>query len=150
MESLNEWLQPQYIWLIVGFILLLLEFAIPGLITAFFGFSAILVGVFAMFFDISVNTQLVIFIAMSVTSIISLRNWFLTFLGRNSSNIAAELQSEYIGQKVVVTKEIEPDRPGKVEFHGTNWEAEAGECIAEGKVVVITDKKNLTLTVEQI
>ncbi|MHC4750430.1 MAG: NfeD family protein [Planctomycetota bacterium] len=42
----------------------------------------------------------------------------------------------------------QPKAGGKVELHGTNWVAEADEEIAEGTVVEIIAKDNLTLEVK--
>jgi len=152
MEFLHDWLGSQYIWILVGFLLLLMEFAIPGLITVFFGVAAILVGILTFFFDLTLNVQLTIFIAISVTLILLLRKWFLSFFSGDESNQTEDkIQSaEYIGKKVVVTKQIHPERPGKVELHGTNWTAEADAFIAKGASVEIIGKRNITLFVRQI
>ena len=45
---------------------------------------------------------------------------------------------------------ITPKAGGKVEFHGTNWEAHADGDIAEGAVVEIIGKDNITLKVKAI
>jgi membrane protein implicated in regulation of membrane protease activity len=45
---------------------------------------------------------------------------------------------------------IIPKSGGKVEFHGTNWLAEADEEIAEGATVQITGKDNITLKVKSL
>ncbi|MFQ5706070.1 MAG: band-7 C-terminal domain-containing protein, partial [bacterium] len=42
---------------------------------------------------------------------------------------------EYVGQKAVVTRAITLNKKGKVQFHGTDWEAEAYENLAEGTAV---------------
>ena len=55
-----------------------------------------------------------------------------------------------VGQKVVVKKEILPGRKGKVELHGTDWDAEADEAIAEGDMVEVVARDNLTLKVKRL
>ena len=47
-------------------------------------------------------------------------------------------------------QKIVPKLGGKVEFHGTNWEAQAEQEIAEGAVVEIVGKDNITLKVRAI
>ena len=59
-----------------------------------------------------------------------------------------ENMKEFVGQKVVVVSKILPKVGGKVELHGTNWQAEADEEIDEGAVVEIVGKNNLTLKVK--
>jgi membrane protein implicated in regulation of membrane protease activity len=56
--------------------------------------------------------------------------------------------NDFIGQRALVTQAITPKRPGRVEFHGTHWTAEATQDIAAGSVVEITQKDNLTLKVK--
>jgi len=57
---------------------------------------------------------------------------------------------EFIGQKAVVKEKITPKAGGKVEFHGTNWLAEADEEIAVETVVEIVGKENITLKVKTL
>jgi len=51
---------------------------------------------------------------------------------------------------VKVISFISPNFKGKVELHGTNWNATADEDINEGEIVEIISKDNLTLTVKRI
>src|SRR5688572_13114066 len=54
------------IWFIVGFIFFLLEFVVPGLILFFFAVGAWLVAILSLFIDLSINSQLLIFLATSI------------------------------------------------------------------------------------
>ncbi len=152
MDNLSEWLKPQLIWFIVGFIFLLMEFALPGLITLFFGIGAWIVAIICLFLPISINTQLFIFIIASVLLLVSLRKWFQKmFMSRLDANEGEiEELDEFLGQKAVVTREISPNTKGKIEFRGTYWKAEAYESIPEGAPVEIIDKNNITLTVKSL
>jgi len=152
MESLKEFLKPELIWFLIGILLLVMEFVMPGLIIAFFGFGACVVALVCLLTDISLNTQLLIFIGASVLSLLLLRKWLKgIFLGHTTSkqNLHEDI-AEFVGQKVVVKENIVPNLPGKVEFHGTNWQAEADEEIAAGAVVEIIGKDNLTLKVKSL
>ena len=60
MENFKELLKPELIWFIAGLIMLLAEFAMPGLIIFFFGVGAWLVALICLFIDISINIQLII------------------------------------------------------------------------------------------
>ena len=68
-------------------------------------------------------------------------------LARELEPRAGDLQ-EFIGERALVKEKISPKAAGKVEFHGTNWAAEADEEIAEGATVEITGKENITLKVK--
>ena len=43
-----DWLTPELIWFLIGLVLIILEFGIPGVVTVFFGIGAWLVS-FVMF-----------------------------------------------------------------------------------------------------
>ncbi len=152
MESIQEFLKPELIWFLIGLALLLAEFALPGLIVFFFGIGAWVVAIICLFVDISLNTQLVIFIVSSIVLLLALRRWLKgIFIGHvKTKQDLTEDMAEFIGEKAVVKKAIRPNVAGKVEFHGTDWTAEASEEIAEGATVEIIGKDNLTLKVKSL
>jgi membrane protein implicated in regulation of membrane protease activity len=152
MENFKEWLKPELIWFIAGLIMLLTEFAMPGLIIFFFGVGAWLVALICLFTDISINLQLTLFLIASILLLVSLRKWLKNiFVGRTGQKESAdELLQEFVGKKAVVTREIDPQTRGKVEFHGTNWNAEADQIIDEGTSVEIIGKNNITLKVKAL
>jgi membrane protein implicated in regulation of membrane protease activity len=152
MDTIKDFLRPEIIWFLIGLALLIMEFALPGLIIAFFGVGAWIVALICLITDIGINTQLIIFIVSSVLSLLCLRKWLKgVFLGHTVSkqNLKENLE-EFIGQKAVVKEKITPKAGGKVELHGTNWIAEADEEIAEGTVVEIVGKDNITLKVKTL
>ena len=152
MENFKEWLKPELIWFIAGLIMFLAEFTMPGLIIFFFGVGAWLVALICLFTDISINLQLTLFLIASILLLISLRKWLKNiFVGRTGQKQSAdELLQEFVGKKAVVTREIDPQTRGKVEFHGTNWNAEADQIIDEGTSVEIIGKNNITLKVKAL
>ena len=77
MENL---LSAAVIWFIIGFILFILEFVVPGLILFFFGLGAWVVALVSLFYDLSLNEQLIIFVITSVLSILLLRKWIVLLL----------------------------------------------------------------------
>lgn len=152
MDTIKDFLRPEIIWFLIGLVLLIMEFVLPGLIIAFFGVGAWIVALVCFITDIGINTQLIIFIVASVLSLLCLRKWLKgVFLGHTVSkqNLNENLE-EFIGQKAVVKEKITPKAGGKVEFHGTNWEAEADEEIAVETVVEIVGKENITLKVKTL
>ena len=155
MDAIKEFLKPELIWFLVGLLLLIFEFMLPGLIVAFFGVGAWLVALLCLLSDYvqgSINTQLIIFIVASVLSLLCLRRWLKgIFMGHIvSKQDMTENLEEFIGQRAVVIETITPKAGGKVEFHGTNWEAFADEEIAGGAVVEIIGKENITLKVKAV
>ena len=155
MDAIKDFLKPELIWFLVGLLLLIFEFMLPGLIIAFFGVGAWLVALLCLLSDYvqgSINTQLIIFILASVLSLLCLRRWLKgIFMGHIvSKQDMTENLEEFVGQRAVVIETITPKAGGKVEFHGTNWAAQADAEIAEGAVVEIIGKENITLKVKAV
>jgi len=155
LDAIKDFLKPELIWFMVGLVLLVFEFIMPGLIIGFFGVGAWIVAIICLlsaYVTGSINAQLIIFIIASVLSLLLLRKWLKgIFIGHvKSKQDMTEDLNEFIGERVVVKAKITPKAGGKVELHGTNWEAEADEEIAEGTVVEIIAKENLTLKVKVV
>ncbi len=150
MDAIKDFLKPEIIWFLIGLVLLILEFAMPGLIIFFFGVGACVVAIVCLITDIGINAQLMIFIASSVLSLLCLRKWLKgIFIGHvKSKQDMTEDLKEFIGERAVVKETITPKAGGKVEFHGTDWAADADEEIEEGTVVEIIGKENITLKVK--
>lgn len=150
MENLPEWLKPELIWFIIGLICLLIEFAAPGLIIGFFGIGAWVVSAVLLFTDISLTAQLLIFIVASVVLTVLLRKWIQKVFKMESIQNQEDEDQEFIGHKVTVTEAISPNKPGKVEFKGAQWEAEAESDISAGTVVEIVNRKSIKFQVRAL
>jgi len=155
MDAIKDFLKPELIWFLVGLVLLIFEFIMPGLIIGFFGIGAWIVAIICLvsvYVQGSLNAQLIIFIIASVLLLLLLRNWLKgMFIGhvKSKQDMTKDL-NEFIGERAVVKEKITPKARGKIEIHGTNWVAEADEEIAEGTVVEIIGKENLTLKVKTV
>ena len=79
-----DWLTPELLWFLIGLILILLEFGIPGVITVFFGIGAWLVALLCLLFNIPLNLQIIVFIIGSIIPLILLRKWFKQLLDGRS------------------------------------------------------------------
>jgi membrane protein implicated in regulation of membrane protease activity len=154
-DAIKDFLKPELIWFLVGLVLLILEFIMPGLIIGFFGAGAWIVAIiclFSVYVQSSINVQLIVFITASIMSLLLLRKWLKgIFIGhvKSTQDMNQDL-NEFIGERAVVKEKITLKAGGKVELHGTNWEAEADEEIAEGAVVRIVGKDNITLKVKSL
>lgn len=152
MEAWREWLRPELIWFFVGLFLLFVEMVVPGFIVAFFAFGAWVVAAVQLCKPLTVNQQLALFIASSVLSLVLARSWLKSlFTGYVSSRSDGSMDlGEFIGQRARVIQRISPKAPGRVEFHGSTWQAEADGEIAEGSLVEVVAKDNLTLKVKGV
>jgi membrane protein implicated in regulation of membrane protease activity len=152
MDAWREWLRPELIWFFIGLVLLFVEMVVPGLIVAFFAFGAWVVTAVHLCKPLTVNQQLALFIASSVLSLALARSWLKSlFTGYVSSRSDGSMDlGEFIGQRAKVIQKISSKMPGRVEFHGSTWQAEADGEIAEGSMVEVVAKDNLTLKVKSV
>lgn len=151
-EAIKPFLKPEIIWFVVGLVMLIFEFMLPGLIIGFFGVGAVITAVVCLITDVSLNTQLIVFIVSSVLSLLILRRWLKgIFLGHTKGRQAGTQDlDDFVGQRAVVKEKIVPRTGGKVEFHGTDWQAIADGEIPEGAAVEVVGKDNLTLKVRAL
>jgi membrane protein implicated in regulation of membrane protease activity len=134
------------IWFVAGFIFFLLEFAVPGLILFFFAVGAWTVAILSLFLDFSINTQLIIFLASSLITILVFRKWVkkIIWTKRHSS----EIEDEFVGKTGLAETFIGPGKNGKVDFKGTSWNAQSEDVIQKGENVTITGNESILLIVK--
>lgn len=144
---LDFFMQTAVIWFIIGFILFLLEFIVPGLILFFFGVGAWIVALISLFIDISVNTQLIIFVISSVLTIFLMRDWLKRKIygGPHSKQL---LEDEFLGKTAIVISRITPDQQGTIDFKGTTWQATSEDTIETGEKVTIVGNDSILLIVK--
>ncbi len=134
------------IWFVAGVALFLLEFVMPGLILFFFAVGAWVVAILTLFLDISINTELIIFVVTSVLTILLFRKSLHKIMwSKKSSN---EIEDELIGKVVKATTGISPGENGKVELNGTLWDAKSDDTIEKGENVKIIGNESILLIVK--
>ena len=151
MDFFKDLLKPEIIWFIIGVVLLILEFAVPGLVIFFFFFFTIIFYKIDLVVDRFLDLALLIFFLCFLFLLLTLRRFLKkVFTGKVDGEKNERGQDdEFIGNKVQVIKQITPEEDGKVEFRGTSWQASAAETIKKGEHVIITGKNNITLTVKK-
>src|SRR3989337_1851386 len=129
------------IWFIVGFILFILEFVLPGLILFFFAIGAWLVAILSLFIDLSINSQLLIFLATSILTIVIFRKWVKKIMWMRQHT--SEIEDEFIGKTGRAETYIGPGRNGKVDFKGTSWDARSDDSIEIGEQVTVIGNESI-------
>ena len=137
------------VWFIIGFVLFILEFVVPGLILFFFGVGAWVVAILLLFVDISINLQIIIFVVSSVLTIFLLRSWMKRILyGKDRSTEL--LEDEFLGKVAIAKTAISPGKNGDVYFKGTNWQAASEDYISPEENVRIIGNDSIILIVQSI
>ena len=134
------------IWFIIGFICFLLEFVLPGLILFFFALGAWTVAILSLFIDMSINTQLIVFLAGSILTILLFRKWVKKIIWTKKHS--TELEDEFLGKTGKAETFIGPGQNGKVDFKGTNWDAQSEDIIEKGENVTIIGNDSILLIVK--
>ena len=139
----------QIVWLIAGFAMMLAEFMIPGFVIFFFGLGALCTAGALWISPMAPAGQFIVFIASSLVLFFGARRFFPDiFKGfQKSENIPLD-ENEFSGELAAVTEEITPDKPGKINFHGTIWTAESDRVCSAGELVKIVRRTNLTYHVK--
>lgn len=143
MESFNN---AAVIWFIAGFIFFLLEFAVPGLILFFFAVGAWMVAILSLFFDLSINTQLILFLASSILTILLFRKWVKKIILTKKDS--TELENEFLGKTGKAETFIGPGQNGKIVFKGTSWNARSEDIIEQDENVIIVGNESILLIVK--
>jgi membrane protein implicated in regulation of membrane protease activity len=133
-------MSPALLWFIAGFILVLAEFAVPGVILVFIGLGSWVASLAAWLgWAETASSQTAVFAISSLVLLLGLRRFFKNwFLGFSNHAVTAGALEEFIGKSVRVVTPVGPGLHGKVEFKGANWNAEAGEPLLPGTVGIIT------------
>lgn len=107
------------VWLIIAFILAMIEAFSLGLTTIWFAGGAV-VAVIAALLGASVPLQVVIFVVVSILLLVLTRPWAMKHFKSKleSTNIDA-----VIGKEAMLTKDISPFSAGEAKLNGLTWVA---------------------------
>ncbi len=134
---------PSLIWFLVGAAFLIAEMMMPAFILIFFAAGCWITALVVWLFDISLTTQLLIFLASSLILLFTLRKYSLKiFKGKTREEIDDHYADSKIGKTAIVTKKITPNVPGEIKVMGSFWRAIADEEIKEGTSVLIETKES--------
>ena len=116
-----------WIWIVIGFALLALEFAATSLHLGFFAVGAFVVGLLVLFgADLPVWVQLIIFTGVSLLAFFFLRPWLVRKLKLDQKKVVDSL----VGEQAIAMEEIPAQGLGRAEMRGTTWSARnVGETV---------------------
>lgn len=144
LESLVYWH-----WIVLGFLLLILEMLAPGAILMWFGAGAILVGgLLYLFPDMGWEWQILIFAIVSLASIFAWKK-----LSKNNPNDNTEAGTlnqrgkALVGRRVPLVEAI-VNGVGRVQIDDTFWRVEGGD-MENNTLVSVIDSDGATLKVEK-
>ena len=131
------------IWFLIGVGFLIAEFIMSTFIMFFFAIGAVVVSIVTAFYDLSINSQIILFALSSVISLVLLRNYMKNiFKGDESKGKDKYFDNSIDSNKniAIVSKTIQPNNFGEIKYKGTFYKAQSESSIDEGKKVNIVGK----------
>ena len=135
-----------WIWIVIGFVLLALEFTAASLHLGFFAVGAFVVGLLVLFgVDLPLWAELMIFTAMSLLAFFFVRPWLVAKLKLDQKKVVDTL----VGEQAIAMEEIPALGLGKAEMRGTTWSARnIGETVLNrGQRCVVAAVEGLVIHV---
>jgi membrane protein implicated in regulation of membrane protease activity len=147
MEALNN-LEPHFVWLAIGLILLAAEMAVPGVFLMWMGLAALVVGFVAWVAPIGLFLQIVLFAFLAILAVFTGRRYL-----RDNPIVAADPMmnrraDRVVGEIVVVTQAIDGGA-GKVKLGDSEWLAKGADA-QPGTKMRVTGHDGVVLTVEPV
>ena len=126
-------------WIIFGVILMIVEMNTGTFFMLTLGLSAIMVGILATIFNLSLQIEILLWLIFSIVAIVVWMRWYKNKTVSNSGQ--SDYRLETLG---TVTSDIHAHRRGKVTFDtpvlgNTQWHATADETIHKGTRVRIVE-----------
>lgn len=135
-----------WIWILFGLALLTFEIATPGgFFALFFGFGAIVVGLLAAVgLSGPAWVQWLTFAVLSIVALGFLRGRLRDRFVQPDAQVGS-----MVGETAIPIADMAPDAVGKVEFHGSSWDARnvASVPITAGQRCRVVRVENLMLCI---
>ena len=136
-------------WAVLGLVLLAAELLTPAFVVFFFGAGGLLTAALTALIPglrESIPWQVMIWLATSTGTLFSLRRWLRGVFGGSVRRRSG--RDGIAGKRATVVEAVSPERPGRVRFQGTTWEAlSVADILEPGTEVQIVQQDNLTLLV---
>lgn len=132
-------------WGVLFLIFVIIELATVNLVTIWFAAGA-LVSLFVSYFVDNVVIQTVVFIAVSIISLLLTKPLLRKF---KVVNFEPTNSDRYIGKKGDVVKRITPKEKGEVKVLGTIWTATSDETLEVGDEIEVLKIDGVKLIVKK-
>lgn len=147
MDGLDG-LGAHWIWATIGLILAALEMVVPGVYLIWLAVAAILTGVFAFGLDLSIGSQVIIFVSISLIAVYSARRVLRDTPIESADPLLNQRAGRLIGETAIVTQAFDGGT-GRVKLGDSEWLAR-GPDLDVGARVRITGSDGAILVVEPV
>ena len=139
-------IDPGWLWLIGGVLLLIMEVIAPGFFLVFIGAAAIATGLFTVLFDLGTPAQLALFVLYTGVAVMLGRRAYSDRTTDSADPLLNDRAGRLVGKVVTVVADVD-DHSGRVRVGDSEWSARGGPAAA-GTRVRITGVDGNCLTVE--
>ncbi len=138
--------EPGWLWLIGGVLLLMAEILAPGFFLLFVGAAAIATGLFVLLFDLGLAPALALFALYTALAVAVGRKVYANRPVNSSDPHLNDRSARLIGRTVTVVEAVD-EHGGRVRVGDSEWSARGGRA-ERGERVRITGVDGNCLTVE--
>jgi len=139
-------IDPGWLWLIGGVLLLIFEVVAPGFFLMFIGAAAIATGLFAVLFDLGTASQLALFALYALIAVMAGRKFYANRAHETTDPLLNDRVGRLVGKSVTVVAAVD-EHSGRVRVGDGDWSARGGPA-AVGERVRITGVDGNCLKVE--
>jgi membrane protein implicated in regulation of membrane protease activity len=139
-------IDPGWLWLIGGVVLLILEVIAPGFFLVFIGAAAMATGLFTVLFNLGLAPQLALFALYAVIAVLFGRRFYAKRAVDSTDPLLNDRVGRLVGKTVTVVTAVD-DHGGRVRVGDSEWSARGGPAEV-GERVRITGVEGNCLTVE--
>jgi len=141
-----EGLEPGWLWMIGGVLLLIAEIIAPGFFLVFIGGAAIAAGLFTLLFGLGLAGQLSLFAVYAVIAVMIGRKFYANAAVDAGDPLLNDRAAQLVGRSVTVIESVD-EHSGRVRVGDSEWSARGGPGSA-GERVRITGVEGNCLLVE--
>jgi hypothetical protein len=139
-------IDPGWLWLIGGVILLIAEVIAPGFFLVFIGAAAMATGLFTVLFGLGSTSQLALFVLYALLAVFVGRRFYANRTADSADPLLNDRAARLVGKVVTVVVQVD-DQSGRVRVGDSEWSARGGPA-AVGESVRITGVEGNCLIVE--
>ena len=141
-----EGLEPGWLWMIAGVLLLIAEIIAPGFFLVFIGAAAIAAGLFTVLFSLGIAAQLTLFVIYAIIAVMIGRKFYANAAVDAGDPLLNDRAARLVGKSVTVIEEVN-EHSGRVRVGDSEWSARGGPG-SVGERVRITGVEGNCLLVE--
>lgn len=141
-------IEPGWLWLIGGVLLLIAEVIAPGFFLVFIGAAAIATGLFTLLFGLGTVPELALFALYALLAVMVGRRFYANRASDSADPLLNDRGRRLVGKVVTVVVAVD-EHSGRVRVGDGDWSARGGPA-AVGERVRITGVDGNCLNVEAI